>query len=656
MMFKKALRDDIISPEIKSKMTKRLFSIRILPRWIIILLDLILLYFSALLSYLLRFNFRFEQLDKFQANQSVLIITAIGLVCILITRSYAGIVRYTGLQDAGRILLTTVLTAAIVAVGNYVFLETNGEVLIPSSIFIINFFVSSIFLLSYRLGVKELFNIFFFTDTKKQQVAIWGTNHSAQLTRNVLENDPDSTFKVVGFIEDGLKGIAKSLNGVRIYNGSKDLQKLFDHIGINELVIADGNISIERKNEIVDQCLMSDVKVRSVPPVSQWVKGELSLNQIREVNIEELLGRDTIKLDNQNVKKALLGKKIMITGAAGSIGSELARQVLYYHPKELILIDQAETALFDLESELKLKKGTLKVEYLVTDISNIDRMCAIFETFRPQVVYHAAAYKHVPMMERNPFEAILCNVLGTKICADLSVKHEVERFVMVSTDKAVNPTSVMGCSKRIAEIYVQSLGKYLQAKNPESTMFITTRFGNVLGSNGSVIPTFRKQIRTGGPVTVTHPKITRFFMTIPEACQLVLEAGVMGKGGEIFVFDMGKSVKILDLAKKMIRLSGLQLGKDIEIIFTGLRNGEKLYEEVLSSHEDTLPTYHHKILIAKTRVVELSDIRDNLEKLINSAFDRDELKLVGIMKFIVPEFISNSSKFEALDIKRKNIS
>lgn len=637
-------------------MTNRLFSIRILPRWIIILIDLILLYFSALLAYLLRFNFRFELLDRFQANQAVLVMAGIGLVCVLLTRSYAGIVRYTGLQDAGRILLTTVLTAAIVAILNYVYYEVYEVVFIPSSIFIINFFVSSIFLFSYRLGVKELFHIFFFTEKIKQQVAIWGTSRSAQLARSVLENDISSSVKVVGFIEDGTKGMSKSLNGVRIYNGTKELNKLFHQVGIDELVIADGNISIERKNEIVDQCLLAGVKVRAVPPVSQWVKGELSVNQIREVKIEELLGRDTIKLDNQNVKKALLGRKIMITGAAGSIGSELARQALYYHPEQLILVDQAESALFDVEAELKSKKGTVDIVYIVADVSNQDRMAAIFETYKPQNVYHAAAYKHVPMMERNPFEAVLCNVLGTKICADLAVKNGVERFVMISTDKAVNPTSVMGCSKRIAEIYVQSLGKYLQATNPEGTMFITTRFGNVLGSNGSVIPTFKRQIKNGGPITVTHPEITRFFMTIPEACQLVLEAGVMGKGGEIFVFDMGKSVKILDLAKKMIRLSGLQLGKDIEIVFTGLRNGEKLYEEVLSSQENTLPTYHHKILIAKTRQIAYHDIQGDLEKLVNSAFDRDELKLVGIMKYIVPEFISNSSKFEILDVKRKNIS
>jgi FlaA1/EpsC-like NDP-sugar epimerase len=386
-----------------------------------------------------------------------------------------------------------------------------------------------------------------------------------------------------------------------------------------------------------------------VPPVDQWVKGELSMSQIKNINIEELLERDSIKLDNYNITQELKGRKVMVTGAAGSIGSEIVRQALYYNPELIVLVDQSESDLFEVENELKLKKGTLKIHPVIGDITNVERMEGLYKEFRPQIIFHAAAYKHVPIMEKNPSEAIYCNVNGTKILADLAVKYKAEKFVMISTDKAVNPSNVMGASKRIAEMYVQSLNNYLRENNPDSTKFITTRFGNVLGSNGSVIPVFKKQIDNGGPITVTHPEITRFFMTIPEACQLVLEAGAMGTGGEIFIFDMGKSIKIIDLAKKMVRLSGLEVGKDIEIIFTGLRSGEKLYEEILSTHEGTLPTYHHKILIAKTREEPFEVVTKNIEMLINSVQDQDELKLVGMMKYIVPEFKSNSSKFESLD-------
>jgi FlaA1/EpsC-like NDP-sugar epimerase len=420
---------------------------------------------------------------------------------------------------------------------------------------------------------------------------------------------------------------------------------------IKELVISDRTLSFERINEMVDICLENNVKVRTVPPAEHWVKGELSLRQIRDINIEELLERESIKLDNYNVREEIKGRKVLVTGAAGSIGSELVRQVLYYNPELIVLVDQAESDLFEIENELRQKKGTLKIFPIIADVTNEDRMESLFEEFKPDIIFHAAAYKHVPMMEKNPSEAINCNINGTKILADLSVKYNTEKFVMISTDKAVNPSNVMGASKRIAEMYVQSLNNYLREKNPDATKFITTRFGNVLGSNGSVIPVFKKQIDRGGPITVTHPDITRFFMTIPEACQLVLEAGAMGEGGEIFIFDMGKSIKIVDLAKKMVQLSGLEVGRDIEIVFTGLRSGEKLYEEILSSHENSLPTYHHKILIAKTREETYSVVRKNIELLVNSVHDRDELKLVGIMKYIVPEFKSNSSKFEALDKK-----
>jgi FlaA1/EpsC-like NDP-sugar epimerase len=383
--------------------------------------------------------------------------------------------------------------------------------------------------------------------------------------------------------------------------------------------------------------------------VQHWVKGELSLNQIKEIHIEDLLEREAIRLDNRVIQNEIKGKKIMITGAAGSIGSELVRQVIHYGPKFIVLVDQAESPLFEIDNEAKNLGFSTPVISYVADITSHERMKAIFEDHRPDMIFHAAAYKHVPMMENNPSEAVECNILGTKILADLAVEHEAQKFVMISTDKAVNPTNVMGCSKRIAEIYVQSLNNHLKKFALARTSFVTTRFGNVLGSNGSVIPLFKKQIEKGGPITVTHPEITRYFMTIPEACQLVLEAGVMGKGGEVFVFDMGQSVKIHDLAKKMILLSGMTPGKEIDIVFTGLREGEKLYEELLNDHENTIPTHHNKIMIGMVKEYPYTEINSFVELFNDLVVDRNELKMVALMKELVPEFRSNYSRFEVLD-------
>ena len=636
-------------------MDKFLLKIRILPRWIIILIDVLILFFSSLLAFLLRFNFDYSRLDSFEVNKGILIYIFCCLAASLITRSYAGIVRYTGIQDAGRILGTIFIGASLTLIFNSVYYNFNDKYLLPVSVVIIAFFSSVLLLISYRLFVKHTFNFFLRREKKPDNTLVFGTDKFAQMTRQIIEGDSVNQKKVVGFLDDNKLHIGKSLNGVKIFDSSRDFDLLINSKNIADVIICDRSIRVERKNEIVDLCLLKGIKVRTVPPVEHWVRGELSINQIKDINIEELLERESIKLDSYNVTQELKGKRVMVTGAAGSIGSEIVRQVLYYKPETIILVDQAETGLFDVENELKLKKGTLKTYTIVADVTNEERMEWIFQEYQPQIIFHAAAYKHVPMMEKNSQEAVFCNVKGTKTVADLSVKYATEKFVMISTDKAVNPSNVMGASKRIAEMYVQSLNNYLLEKNPDGTKFITTRFGNVLGSNGSVIPVFKNQIAQGGPITVTHPEITRFFMTIPEACQLVLEAGAMGKGGEIFVFDMGKSIKIIDLAKKMILLSGLEVGKDIEIVFTGLRSGEKLYEEVLDVNENTMPTYHHKILIAKTREEEYQNVRSNLELLINSASDHDELKLVGMMKYVVPEFKSNSSKFESLDKTKERV-
>jgi len=636
-------------------MDKLLLKIKILPRWIIILIDLIFLFFSSLLAYLLRFNFDYSRFDSLSVNQGILVFTSLCLLSSLFTRSYAGIVRYTGWQDAGRILGTIFMGSTLTFLISYINYSINEIYLIPISVLIIAFLNSVLFLISYRLFVKQLFSLFWKKDKKIGHVLIYGTNKSAQIARQIIEENTGGSYKVIGYLDDDKKHVGKIVNGVEIFDAKEELDEISNLKNVRELIISDRSISVERKNQLVDLCLAKNIKVRMVPPVDHWVRGELSLNQIKDINIEELLERDSIKLDNYNITQDLKGRKVFVTGAAGSIGSEIVRQVLYYNPEFILLVDQAESDLFHLENELKLKKGTLKIYPVIADITSHDRMEGIFREFEPEIIFHAAAYKHVPMMEKNPSEAVNCNINGTKILADLAVKYKTDKFVMISTDKAVNPSNVMGASKRIAEMYVQSLNNYLKDHNPDTTKFITTRFGNVLGSNGSVIPVFKKQIDQGGPITVTHPGITRYFMTIPEACQLVLEAGSMGNGGEIFVFDMGKSIKIHDLAKKMVQLSGLKVGKDIEIIFTGLRSGEKLFEELLSSHENTLPTYHHKIMIAKTREESYDKVKRDIQLLINAVQDHDELKLVGMMKYIVPEFKSNSSKFELLDKKLKGL-
>ena len=408
-------------------------------------------------------------------------------------------------------------------------------------------------------------------------------------------------------------------------------------------------LPVKRRNEIVNQCLQYNLEVKVVPPVDNWIQGELSTKQIKSVKIEDLLERAPIELNNINVQREILDKIVLVTGAAGSIGSEIASQVLHYKPKLVILLDQAESALYELEQDLKTRhKGFCEMATcVIADVSDYHRIRKVYDTYRPHLVFHAAAYKHVPLMEDNPYEAVKVNILGTKNVADLAVDFSAEKFVMVSTDKAVNPTNVMGATKRTAELYTQSLGKH----NKAGTQFITTRFGNVLCSNGSVIPLFRKQIAKGGPITLTHRDITRYFMTIPEACNLVLEAGAMGHGGEIFVFDMGESVKIYDLAKKMIKLSGLQLGRDIEIEEVGLRPGEKLYEELLATKENTLSTHHPKIMIAETTTMEYASILMSIDRLKHAHQQGDNLDLVSTVKSIVPEFISNNSVFERLDLK-----
>jgi len=620
----------------------------ILPRWVIIVIDLLVIIISTYLGFLLRFNFNLEEALYFHPGYAILLTAGSGLFAILITKSYAGIVRYTGVDDGMRIMYASLLSLTVGTLINLVFYYNEGRNLVPFSVLLITFLASFLFLFYYRLLVKIIFKHYKGEVTAKARVAIFGAASLGLITRNILETDTSSKYKVVAFFEDDVTKTRKVINGVKIYD-AQDMTEQISKLELTEIIIAIKDLTPERKSEIAEICISKKVKLRIVPPADKWVKGEFTVKQLKTVNIEDLLGRDSIKLKDDTLFAELSNKRICITGAAGSIGSELARQVITYHPRSVMLIDQAESPLHDIEMELKSAFPDVKLLVFVADITHEPRIRKILTEFRPQIVLHAAAYKHVPMMESNPSEAVVNNILGTKLLADLSSELDVDRFVMISTDKAVNPSNVMGCSKRIAEIYVQALQIHLNAKSANRTHFVTTRFGNVLGSNGSVIPTFKRQIENGGPVTVTHPDITRFFMTIPEACRLVLEAGIMGKGGEIFIFDMGKPVKIYDMAKRMIRLSGFEPGKDIDIVFTGLREGEKLFEELLNDRENTIPTHHEKILKARVHEYDYSYIDSMISLFQDLAHDKNELKMVALMKEIVPEFRSTYSRYEVLD-------
>ena len=503
----------------------------------------------------------------------------------------------------------------------------------------------SIFLMfTGRILIKGIYQEFSNGTRTKSKVIIYGSSSTGITAKRAIERDAGAKYKVICFIDDHSTRIGKKIQGISI-KPSSDLLEIIQNNDIKLVIFSSQNIAQTKKQEIIDLCLANNTRVFTVPPVKSWINGELSFKQIKKININDLLEREPIQLDMDKISYEISNKTVLVTGAAGSIGSELVKQIIRFNPKKLILLDQSESPLFEVERELIDEMNANNYEIVIGDIRNYDRMINVFNHFKPELVFHAAAYKHVPLMENNPSEALFTNVKGTKILADLAVQFKVEKFVMISTDKAVNPTNVMGATKRIAEIYVQSLNKNCNTK------FITTRFGNVLGSNGSVIPLFKKQIERGGPVTVTHPEITRYFMTIPEACQLVLEAGAIGDGGEIFIFDMGKSVKIIDLARKMIKLYGLTVGKDIEINYSGLRPGEKLYEELLNDNENTLPTHHPQIMRAKVQELDFEFISNDIDDLLLKFQLQNNTDIVAHMKMLVPEYKSNNSVFEELDDK-----
>jgi FlaA1/EpsC-like NDP-sugar epimerase len=573
----------------------------------------------------------------------LLAILAVRVISFVIVKTYAGIVRYTSTRDAVRIFLVITGGSIIFIIINLIaYYFINNTFPIPFSIIIIDYLFTVFVLNAFRIIVKITFMEMQNPTKAKTNVIIYGAGEAGIITKRSLDRDAGMKYKVIAFIDDDPKKEGMMMEGINIFSIDK-LQNLLETKTIAHLIISVQNLNSIRKKEISELCLQFNTKVLVVPPVERWINGELSFKQIKKINIEDLLGREVIKLDEKEITKQLRDKVILITGAAGSIGSELVRQIVQYAPKKIILLDQAETPLFHMDIEMLEKFKGCNFEVVIGDIRNKERMQRLFDYFKPEIIYHAAAYKHVPMMENNPSEAVFTNVEGTKIIADLSVKHNVEKFVMISTDKAVHPTSVMGASKRIAEIYTQSMNKL------NKTKFIITRFGNVLGSSGSVIPLFKEQIEKGGPITITDPNITRYFMTIPEACSLVLEAGAMGKGGEIFIFDMGQSIKIVELAKKMIQLSGLSLGKDIQITYTGLRPGEKLYEELLDDKENTIPTHHPQIMIAKTQESDLAKTVKEVVELIHLFKTQKNFDIVRKMKQMVPEYISNNSVYVELD-------
>jgi FlaA1/EpsC-like NDP-sugar epimerase len=617
---------------------------RNIPRLIIFLADSFICLLSLFIAYLLRFNFTIPATENSTFNYVFPFMLAVRLSSFLIFKTYAGIIRYTGTRDTMRILLTLSTGSLFTILVNLVSYQFTQQYIVPFSILIIEFLITVFIMIAGRLLIKVAYMELQNPTRNRVGVIIYGAGEAGLITKRTLDRDKGTKYKVVAFVDDDSKKAGKKLDGIPIYKSLK-LDELRKEHEIRDLIIAIQNIAPHRKQQIIESCLSNNIRVLNVPPVSNWINGELSFKQIRKINIEDLLGRDPIRLDMAAIRNEISGKTILVTGAAGSIGSELVRQIMPFFPAQLIMLDIAESSLYDLELELSETRlpDQCRVEAVIGDIRNPERMRNVFKTFKPDMVFHAAAYKHVPVMESNPSESILNNVLGTKVLVDLADEFRTKKFVMVSTDKAVNPTNIMGATKRIAEIYAQSMNHRSQ------TRFITTRFGNVLGSNGSVIPRFKKQIEKGQPITVTHPEVTRFFMTISEACQLVLEAGAMGKGGEIFIFDMGESIRIADLAKKMIQLSGLTLGKDIQIVYTGLRPGEKLYEELLANEENTLPTHHPKIMIARVKVYDYPVISEDIRELIALFDKQDNEAIVRKMKEIVPEFISQNSVFEKLD-------
>ena len=629
------------------KLTRWYFSKKALPYWLVLGLDSLIMLCSFLLVYVANHGI----LRTAQVGSLLLVTLFIYWICYLIGfrvfHTYLGVIRYSSFVDLQRVIFAVLLSLALLFSIQVLLTGSGWLVLFSWKEILAAALLSLVGMWLMRITVKYLYDEAYQIKLAKR-VFIYGVKNGGISLAKSLRNGDPSTYVLAGFVSDLTDMSHRMLMGVHVYNNDEHLvERLREQHAEILLVSPLKNEAFRENTAMVNRLTEAGIKIYMAPGIQEWDGNSISHTQLKEVDIEDLLPRDKIEINMEAVGALLKGQKILITGAAGSIGSEMVRQIAIYHPAELILVDQAETPLHDIRLMMKRMYPTIPAYTLIGDISHEARMREIFEAHRPDYVFHAAAYKHVPMMEDNPSESIQNNVKGTCIIADLAVKYGTKKFVMISTDKAVNPTNVMGCSKRICEIYVQSLDKAIkEGRIAGKTQFVTTRFGNVLGSNGSVIPLFKEQIRTGGPVTVTHPDIIRFFMLIPEACMLVLEAGTIGKGGEIFVFDMGKPVRIVDLAKRMIQLSG---ANHVEIKFTGLRDGEKLYEEVLNDSEVTLPTFHPKIKIAKVREYDYDAVRKEIDDLIRASLKDDDMSIVKRMKQIVPEFKSQHSVYEVLD-------
>ena len=631
-----------------SRLSTWYFSKKSLPYWGIILLDCCLILFSGLLVYALN-NGVLSTLDILGHLLVTLLVCLIPyLVGFRLFHTYSGIIRYSSFVDLQKVGFAVLFGLICVVVFQALTDFSPYLVYIRKRDLILSALLAMSLMWMMRVFVK-FFYVSTFRVAKAERAFIYGVKQGGVSLAKSIQNQDPARFVLAGFISDLTEIGNRYLMGVKVYPNNEDLIGVMRRLQADVLLVSPLKVEAIRNNqEMVDRLIKANIKIYMTPAAQEWDgRSDLNHTQLREVNIEDLLPRDKIEIDLEAVRKQLTGKRILITGAAGSIGSEIVRQVAQFAPERMVLIDQAETPLHDVR--LMMARGWPDIESytVVSDICVRERMEELFEEHRPDYVFHAAAYKHVPMMEDNPEESVRNNVDGTRVIADLSVKYGTRKFVMVSTDKAVNPTNVMGCSKRICEIYVQSLDQAIKdGKVSGRTQFVTTRFGNVLGSNGSVIPLFKEQIKRGGPVTVTHKDIIRFFMLIPEACKLVLEAGTMGNGGEIFVFDMGKPVRIVDLAERMIRLSGV---KGIEIRFTGLRDGEKLYEEVLNEEETSKPTFHPKIKIAQVRAYDYADANLRIDALVHACAVEGDMRIVKRMKEIVPEFKSQHSKYEVLD-------
>lgn len=578
----------------------------------------------------------------------VFIVMAAYIIMFLVYRTYFGMIRYSGFDDIRKIFNSCTIAVSVLIIAKVIVTQVNPKLvnhLFPGyRILLYHYLMTLVIMVLSRFFIRRIYNeMYKNTTVKKSPTIIYGAGEGGVMLFRAIQQDKNTTYKVIAFADDNPKKANKNINTIPIYPPDKVLNNNFIlKNNIKVLILALPSIPGERKKELIERGMSYGLQVKTLPSLSNWVDGEFTTNEVKDINIEDLLGRDPIVLNNNHVKKEVEGKVIMVTGAAGSIGSELCRQTMHYNPKLLIMVDQAETPMYDLQFELKnhpvFKNFVDKMVFVIASVKDERRMEEVFEKFHPDLIYHAAAYKHVPFMEENPYEAVFDNVFGTKNMADLAIKYATKKFVMISTDKAVNPTNVMGATKRIAEIYTQS--------RQSNTMFITTRFGNVLGSNGSVVPLFRKQLAMGGPLTITDKRIIRFFMTIPEACSLVMEAGSIGNDKDIFVFDMGEPVRIYDMAKKMIQLANKT---NIEIKEIGLRPGEKLYEELLASKENTLPTDNPKILRAKVRNYESDNVDAMIDKLHQMLTTCEDFKIVAVMKDIVPEFISNNSIYSSLD-------